>query len=172
MISWVTIWVKSENFEVFFFYSFHFCRLINQTFFQASEWLKETQSCSVWHFLWCKNNLNDSMLCVKFVKLVDPFLFLHFLSMFKAPIFEIWYFRITWMTEFLKEKGIQFSKIFIFIDQLGHITCEIRKCWSFFDLFRSFLWAAKSNVFFKQWMTERNSILLSLTFFVMWKKKS
>ena len=170
MISWVTIWVKSENFEVFFFYSFHFCRLINQTFFQASEWLKETQSCSVWHFLWCKNNLNDSTLCVKFVKLVDPFLFLPFLSMFKAPIFEIWYFKITWMTEFLKEKGIQFSKIFIFIDQLGHITCEIRKCWSFFDLFRSFLWAAKSNVFSSKWMTERNSILLSLTFFVMWKK--
>ena len=50
MISWVTIWVKSENFEVFFFYSFHFCRLINQTFFQASEWLKETHSCWVWHF--------------------------------------------------------------------------------------------------------------------------
>ena len=161
MISWITIWVKSENFEVFFFYSFHFCRLINQTFFQASEWLKETQSCSVWHFLWCKNNLNDSMLCVKFVKLVDPFLFLHFLSMFKAPIFEIWYFRITWMTEFLKDKGIQFSKIFIFIDQLGHIMCEIRKFWSFFYIFCSFLWADKSNFFLA---SERNSFLLSLIF--------
>ena len=54
-----------------------------------------------------------------------PFFISSLLRMFIAPIFEIWYFKITWMTEFLKEKGIQNSKIFIFIDQLGHITCEI-----------------------------------------------
>ena len=131
--------VEIRNFVSVFLYFFHFCRLIDKTFFQTSEWLKETQSCWVWHFLWRENNLNDSRLCVKFVKLVDPFLFLPFLSMFKAPIFEIWYFKITWMTEFLKEKGIQFSKILIFIDQLGHNTPEIRKLWSFFDLFCSFL---------------------------------
>ena len=169
MISWVTISVKSENFKVFFFYFSHFCQLINQMLFHASEWLKETQSCWGWHFLWCENNLNDSTSCVKFVKLVDPFLFFPFLSMFKAPTFEIWHFKIIWMTEFLKEKGIQFSKIFIFIDQLGQNICEIRDFWSFSDLFCSFLWADKSNVISSKWMTERNSILLSLTSFVMWK---
>ena len=72
------------------------------------------------------------------MKLVDPFLFLPFLSMFKAPVFEIWYFRIASMTEFLKEKGIQFSKIFIFIDQLGHITCEIENVEAFLIYFVHF----------------------------------
>ena len=135
-------------------------------FFQASEWLKETQSCWVWHLLWCENNLNYSMLCVK---LVDPFSFFPFLSMFKTPTFEICYFKIIWMTEFLKVKGIQFSKILIFIEQLGHSTCEIRQFLSFSDLIRPYMWADKSNVISNKWMTERNSILLSLTFFVMWK---
>ena len=87
-----------------------------------------------------------------------PFFIPSLLSMFKAPIFEIWYFKITWMTEFLKEKGIQFSKIIIFIDQLGHITCEIRKFWRFFDIFCSFCELINQTFFqASEWLKETHS---------------
>ena len=98
------------------------------------------------------------MLCVKFVKLVDPFLIFPFLSMFKSPIFEIWYFEIVWMTELLKEKGILFSKIFIFIDQLSNNMCEIRKFWSFLIYFVNFCELIDQMLFHaSEWLKETQS---------------